>query len=1082
MPLIKLLGSLKFAITLIASLAILLAVSTWMESVYGTPFAQKIFYNAGWFDIFLSFLWVNIFCSTLTRIPFKKHHTGFVVTHIGILALLTGSSISRPEAFEGQMTLFEGEQKNAMLQTGHVLSITSEAGDKELVPIGKKSAEEVRLEKSGLDVKIAEVAENVKEHRFMREGGEKDASNHAVNATLSSQNMGFSETFTLIEKDPDNTEAYFKHLGPAHLELKTANTGTIPTLWLKVHAGDPILINIDNAQKHEVPVGKTGLKISRLKYFPNAKIENKKIVNSPTDVLSNPAVEFEVTDGKQTEHHTKFLVFPEYPSVRGGGANNFFHLSAILEAAAEEEAHTEGASFFFIPAADGGWKYKIISKGGIQEGDLKIREKVGTGWTDITIEAHQFFERAKIVKTVAKAEAENEGGLAVRVAVPNLEKIAWVTESSPLKVGSPKGIVEFSLDPPAKELPFALELKDFRKIDYPGTPNPASFESDVVLADPEQKITIKKTISMNKPLDHKGFRIFQSSYIQSEMGEASVFTIAKNPGIGLIYGGAAVILVGVLLLFYLHPFFTGRPLRMALILFVTCAAFSPAAGAAEISLETARTIPIQHNGRIKPLDAFARQTVKLLSGGENWQKKPALRVLFQGLANRAAFSEMEWIRIDYLALKNDLQLSEEKHFFSLAEILPSTSRIETLVRSAKSKRDRDVRPSKLEQKAEQLYTKVHVVQGLESGELLTVLPAPDGHWLSPFSSESEMAGRFRKMTQDYQKGAGREFESGVAQWLDGVYTDTAVSRSKLALELFYLKVKPFECAAIAYFLAFLFLSVLVSVRGLFRTGYMLVFIGILFHTFGIVARVAILERPPVSNMYESMIFMNWALMAWALVFYWIKKSVSVLSVASLISGLVMVYGNLLPIDAGLEVLVPVLRSNYWLSIHVMTVVASYGAFGLAMGLGHRHLLLSTGGKWGPQMEEESANLIFRVIQWGVLLIGIGTFLGGVWANESWGRFWGWDPKETWAFITFLGYLIVVHLKYAKKITHFYMAVAAVLGFLLVLMTWYGVNFVLGRGLHSYGAGSGGMNWVVYYLIFEALFIVTILIKKARQNG
>ncbi len=127
-------------------------------------------------------------------------------------------------------------------------------------------------------------------------------------------------------------------------------------------------------------------------------------------------------------------------------------------------------------------------------------------------------------------------------------------------------------------------------------------------------------------------------------------------------------------------------------------------------------------------------------------------------------------------------------------------------------------------------------------------------------------------------------------------------------------------------------------------------------------------------------------------------------------------------------------------------------------------------------EEESISLIFRVIQLGTILIGTGTFLGGVWANESWGRFWGWDPKETWALITFLGYLIIVHLKYARKISNFYLALSSVLGFLLVLMTWYGVNFVLGRGLHSYGAGSGGMRWVIYYLIFEAFFVGFIIYR------
>ncbi len=198
--------------------------------------------------------------------------------------------------------------------------------------------------------------------------------------------------------------------------------------------------------------------------------------------------------------------------------------------------------------------------------------------------------------------------------------------------------------------------------------------------------------------------------------------------------------------------------------------------------------------------------------------------------------------------------------------------------------------------------------------------------------------------------------------------------------------------------------------------------------------------------------------------------------SSLISALVVIYGNLLPIESGMDVLVPVLRSNYWLTIHVMTIVASYGAFGLAMGLGHRHIVLFLGKKMDIHATSQSINLIYQTIQIGVLLLGAGTILGGVWANESWGRFWGWDPKETWALITFLAYLFIIHLKFSGKINHFWTAVSAILGFLFVLMTWYGVNFVLGRGLHSYGSGSGGLAWIIYYLAAEALFFLWLTYK------
>jgi cytochrome c-type biogenesis protein CcsB len=224
-------------------------------------------------------------------------------------------------------------------------------------------------------------------------------------------------------------------------------------------------------------------------------------------------------------------------------------------------------------------------------------------------------------------------------------------------------------------------------------------------------------------------------------------------------------------------------------------------------------------------------------------------------------------------------------------------------------------------------------------------------------------------------------------------------------------------------------------------------------------------------MFESIVYMSWILMLFAFVFFFFWRKNIVLSAGALISALVTLYGHLLPIDSNLEVLVPVLRSNYWLTIHVMTIVSSYGAFGLATALGHRHLFFAMRNTLRVQEAEESAHFIDRIMQLGVMLLGIGTVLGGVWANESWGRFWGWDPKETWALITFLAYLAVIHLRYTNKLNDFWTAFCAVLGFFFVLMTWYGVNFVLGRGLHSYGFGSGGSGWIVGYVVLESLFLL-----------
>lgn len=516
---------------------------------------------------------------------------------------------------------------------------------------------------------------------------------------------------------------------------------------------------------------------------------------------------------------------------------------------------------------------------------------------------------------------------------------------------------------------------------------------------------------------------------------------------------------------------------MAFLLFA-----APCLAAADPS-DAARSIPIQNNGRVKPFEAFARQTVELIAGRESWNKEPAVKTLLNALNHRDTIIDIPWIKIDYTELVKVLGLPETRHSFSYNEVRPAEDKIRALAMSGQKKRDADARPSKLEQKAEQLYTKLYTIDGLINGDIITTVPDPgSAAWTSPYTAPSADAAQFTAMLKLYDDKDFAGFGRAVEAWGQKVYAmSNQASKKKIDLEVRYYRIRPFERSAAFYFLAFLLLA-LAKKRGWLRSsGFTALALAMAFHTLGIVLRVLILSRAPVSNMYESMVFMNWALIVFACLFAFTQKNTFVLTAGAVISGFVMIYGNLLPIDTGLEVLVPVLRSNYWLTIHVMTIVSSYGAFGLALALGHRHLIWEWREKFTHKQNDESANTIYRIIQLGTLLVGIGTVLGGVWANESWGRFWGWDPKETWALITFLGYLVIVHLRHTGKLSNFWLAMSAIFGFLLVLMTWYGVNFVLGRGLHSYGQGSGGMEWVIYYLVAEAVFVLFMLSRGSRRS-
>ncbi len=569
MSIIKRLGSLNFALFLIAALVILLSVSTFTESVYGTPFAQNLIYNAGWFDIFLGLVWINIFCATLTRFPFQKKHIGFVITHIGILALLIGAFLSRTLGIEGQMTIFEDESKNRILLHGHSLKVVDEDSkirEINLVPFKNGKPREIKFNIPGLKIYVTRFLEHAGEKESLVEGSAAEASNHAVEATLSGEMMGIHETFVLIEKDPFDRNAYFKEIGPAHFEIKPkspdAPTLLLPRLLLHSKTSNETFeVELDPNAK-EIKIPGSFLKLSHIRYLPNAKVKDSVLVNDPVEVHFNPAVEFEISDKKHSENHTKFMLFPDFESLKGGAPNNFFDLEVKLDAPIPpgwNAPKTPSLTFFTTPNHE--WSYQVRSSHDTDPDKvpfhkLERNEKIKTGWMDMQVEVRSLFDHAKVLKQIGEQkESESSAAEILIRRYDGSEERVWLLEKKPVIFGSDQNLFKITLEPKSVTLPFSIKLKDFRKVDYPGTSSPSSFESDVVVTNP----SAEKTISMNKPLDHNGYRIFQASYIQDEtLGEASVFSIAKNPGIRFIYSGAIIILIGVIILFYFHPFFTGK--------------------------------------------------------------------------------------------------------------------------------------------------------------------------------------------------------------------------------------------------------------------------------------------------------------------------------------------------------------------------------------------------------------------------------------------------------------------------------------------------------------------------------------------
>lgn len=295
--------------------------------------------------------------------------------------------------------------------------------------------------------------------------------------------------------------------------------------------------------------------------------------------------------------------------------------------------------------------------------------------------------------------------------------------------------------------------------------------------------------------------------------------------------------------------------------------------------------------------------------------------------------------------------------------------------------------------------------------------------------------------EDYAELAGEPYQEAVSGSLN------YPTRNQLYAEKIYL-----SAPWLGLLIGLYFLSLVSGSTPLF-------IFAIVFHTLLLASRIYILGRPPVANMMETMIYVPW-ISSLACLAYTHKV---VIRIGSFLAVLILSILHFTFNASSLDTIQAVLNSNFWLTIHVLMIVASYGVLILSGILAHLYLVK-------PSPEKE--NLILKTLYIGVALLIPGTILGGVWAAESWGRFWDWDPKEAWAFISSALYVAVIHSYRYNKISGFGLAIGSIIGLNAITFTWYGVNYILGTGLHSYGFGNGGQ---IYYYIFVALEVIIIFV-------
>lgn len=514
-----------------------------------------------------------------------------------------------------------------------------------------------------------------------------------------------------------------------------------------------------------------------------------------------------------------------------------------------------------------------------------------------------------------------------------------------------------------------------------------------------------------------------------------------------------------------------------------------------------KSLPVQDGGRIKPYDSFAREMLEMVYGKTKFEGRAATEIVLTWMLSPQAWENKKIFEVRNHEVLKALNLPTDQRYFTGGELFAG-ERFPLLRQELNAKREAQEKLNPYFQALQRLENQFVVFQEIAAGRMLKVVPPTEGDsWVAVADLTGEVQASFMEITRSFviyigamaqeqdTNAPGQALDAAVVAFekVAGAQNPAAYDvGSRISAEVHYNSFHPFRWAYVFYFLGFMVLLVIwiLSKESLMPLAWGLITLGFVLNTYGFGVRMYIMDRAPVSNMYETVVWVAWGTMVFAIILEWIYKMRLLLIAGSLVAAFGLVIADFAPavLDPTLQPLEPVLRSNYWLTIHVMTITISYAAFFLAFGLGDIGLIYFLKGEQKHAVKIRGIVLgIYRSMQIGVAFLAPGIILGGIWADYSWGRFWGWDPKETWALIALLGYLAVLHARYAGMIKQFGMVVTAIITFSLVIMAWYGVNFVLGAGLHSYGFGAGGVEYVSAFVVIHLLFVVYVAIVRSGKN-
>jgi cytochrome c-type biogenesis protein CcsB len=684
------------------------------------------------------------------------------------------------------------------------------------------------------------------------------------------------------------------------------------------------------------------------------------------------------------------------------------------------------------------------------------------------------------------------------------------------------------------KLPFAIKLVDFELERYPGSMTPASYSSRVVLIDKEEGIEMPYHIYMNHILDHRNYRFFQSSYDPDERG--TVLSVNHDPGTLPTY--IAYILLGIGMLWSLFApngrfqilLKGARKLQhgMVALLFALFVGITPQsldAASPKIDPDTHKAMQMydlghvkqfaslavqDHQGRMKPMDTVAHEVIAKITGKSSLYGLEPTQMFLGMIMQPELFQSVPMIKIGHQKIAMDLGLPPSAKFAKFTDFFTQKDDNYKLFDAVtKASRKKPLEKSQYDKELIKTDERLNVAYMTYQGILMRIYPKPhdsNNKWVSPMEAlktfPPEQAKEVRMTISAYFASVAQGVKSG--EWKNANLSIRAIkvyqakygmevlpSPRHIRMEIWYNKLGLFGKLVPLYLLLglvlllFAFIHVLkpaFKMKWVMRIAWSVLIFGFVLHIAGLGIRWYIAGHAPWSNAYESIVFIAASTVFAGIILA--RRSPFALAGTAILAGVTMGVAHMNFINPEITNLVPVLKS-YWLMIHVAGIIAGDGFFGLGSILSLLVLILYImRGKGGnaniDRAIKELSNLSEMALIIGLYLFTIGNFLGGVWANESWGRYWGWDSKETWAAVTILIYAAVLHLRFIPALKgRFVYNVATVWAYSTVLMTYFGVNYYL-SGLHSYAAGDPVPMPVWVYDAVAGLFLLTLLAARNRK--